>query len=243
MAANRFEKYMWEYTFKVVIVADLHLNGTPWIIDEEEVNFRDFCHQIVRPLTRATFIIFLGDTVDQIGANDFHQAQRQLHLLYKTLAIHEVLYKTIFVQGNHDPNSRFFLWHKRIHVHPVLRIPLPEYRSLWLFHGDNTGLDQLMKKRYRQNKLKAVDVEEWRAKLRSPIDPRTQPWLKDYVVAGHTHFGVCNRKTYTLFVPSARKHWESSSRTDHGWVGFLGYGTSDHPAKELIAIENPLGQV
>ncbi len=229
---NRFHKYLTNYHFTVAFIADLHLNGNPIIINGHEVDFRRFCYTLVKPLQNASVIIFLGDTIDKLAAKDFNIAKDQLHILYETLESLGMLHKTIFIRGNHDYDMRYFRWRKPINTSIEIRWSLKPYQDLIFIHGDNTGMEKYMDKK----EIIKQDVQNWRTNFTKPVN-KIKVRINDFIVSGHLHRGFCERKQYSLGVPSARNYWQSPQK--EGWIGLFCFSTFDDRWDCFIAIENP----
>lgn len=239
---NRLADYLRDYLFTLVFLADLHLDGTPIQIDGHEVDFWEFCYFLLTPLTQADLIVFLGDTIDKLGAKKLYpKARAQLYVLYEVLEDLGVTRQAIFLRGNHDYDARYFTWRKHIWVPSDLQFHLLPYRDLRVFHGHNTGLEQFK----GQKHLSDDDMTNWRESLSQRKDGKQQRQnsirSEDILVMGHTHnlHGYCNRETKVLGVPPVRKLWESTPFSQKGWVGFFGFGTWDDAGDWLLAIENP----
>ena len=235
MTSSRFDRYLTLYDTSIAFLADFHLDGSPIQHQGREVELKQFFQYLISPLQKASMIIFLGDTLDRTGANDFTQAKHQLHLLFETLDRCRLFHKTIFILGNHDYASRYFCWHKPVLVRPYLRLSVQPYRDVVIFHGDNVGLESLM----ANSRLSDLDIKNWRSNFILPIGGK-RVRKDDIVILGHTHLGYCNRKQFTLAVPSVKKYWQSPLREKLGWVGLFCFGSRDDPWDWNIAIENPL---
>ncbi len=229
---NRFHQYLRDFHFTVGCLADLHLNGQPITVNDQEVDFRQYCHTLVKPLKKASVIIFLGDTIDRIAANDFTMAKAQLFILYEVLDELDLLYKTIFVLGNHDYDKRYFRWRKTINIAIELRWTLKPYQDLIFIHGHNSKMEQYLDK----PEITGKEINNWRTVFVKPVKGK-RVRKDDFLVAGHLHKGFCNRDQHSLGVPSARKYL--SSPQNEGWIGLFGFGTFDDPWEPFIAIENP----
>ncbi|MFW9855882.1 MAG: metallophosphoesterase [Candidatus Thorarchaeota archaeon] len=241
--SDRLARYLRDYLYSIAFLADLHLDGTPIRIRGQKVDFREFCYFLLTPLTQASLIVFLGDTIEGIGEKkDYPKARAQLFILYEVLEDLERLQRSIFVLGNHDHDDRYFTWRHPIRIHSELILPLLPYQNLIIIHGHNTGLEKFEEKA----QLTKEDMTSWRGKLRynalEDNTTRKKVGIKDIVVAGHTHrlAGWCDRtRDNSLGVPPVRKFWETTPQSKQGWVGFFGFGTYDEPSESLIAIENP----
>ncbi len=229
---NRFHKYFVNYHFIVACIADFHLNGSPFKINGQEVDFRQFCYTLVKPLQNASIIIFLGDTIDKTAATNFTIAQDQLHILYETLDNLGMLHKTIFIRGNHDYDMRYFQWRKPINTSIEMRWSLKPYQDLIFIHGDNTQIEQYIDKQ----EIREQDIQNWRTNFKKPVK-RCKVRIGDFIVSGHLHKGFCERKRYSLGVPSVQNYWQSPKK--EGWVGLFCFSTCDYQWDCFIAIENP----
>ncbi|PWI46353.1 hypothetical protein CEE45_17260 [Candidatus Heimdallarchaeota archaeon B3_Heim] len=229
---NRFHRYLDDYHFTVGCIADLHFNGQLITINGQEVNFRQFCYTLVKPLKNASVIIFLGDTIDRLAAHDFTIARAQLSILYETLDQLNLLHKTIFILGNHDYDMRYFRWRKPINTMTEIRWSLKPYQDLIFIHGHNSKMEQYLGKQ----EITAKKVYNWRTNFSKPVNGK-KVRISDIVVSGHLHKGFCNREQYSLGVPSARNYWLFPQ--NEGWIGLFGFSTFDDPWEPLIAIEDP----
>jgi len=229
---NRFHKYLAYYYFNAAVIADLHLKGNPIKINGQEVDFRQYCYTLVKPLQNASVIIFLGDTIDRNAAKDFNIAKDQLFILYETLDNLKMLHKTIFIRGNHDYDMRYFRWRKPINTFIESRWPIKPYQDLIFIHGDNAQMKTYLDKQ----EITKQDVRNWRMNFKKPVK-KIKVRIKDFLVSGHLHKGFCDRKQHSLGVPSAKNYWQSPQ--DEGWVGLFCYCTFDVKWDCFIAIENP----
>lgn len=217
---------------KNLCIADLLLNGKPITITSKEVDFRQYCYTLVKPLKKASVIIFLGDTIDRLAAQDFTIAKAQLFILYEVLDELDLLYKTIFILGNHDYDKRYFSWRKPINTSIELRWSLKPYQDLIFIHGHNSKMEQYLDKQ----ELTGREINNWRTNLVKPVKGK-RVRINDFVVVGHLHRGFCNRKGFSLGVPYAKKYWSSPKNEE--WIGLFGFGTFDDSWESLIAIEDP----
>lgn len=231
----RYYDYLEKYDFIVGCIADLHLNGTPLILYGEEVKAEEYFRMIVEPLQYVSVIVLQGDIIDRTATTNFTGAKKQLHLFFEILDEFNLLAKTVIILGNHDYDARYFLWRKPLLIRPYVRMSLYPYQDVIIHHGDNFGLESLMRKRG----LMDSDIQKWRENLTRPVGGKlVRP--HDVIIVGHIHRGYCNRKEYTLAVPSVRKILESASNRHLGYLGMFCFCANDDPWDWNIAIESPL---
>ena len=223
------------YDKKWMIVGDVHFNGASLYVRGEEIDIYDYCQLLVAPLSHASTIVLIGDIQDHTDAVNRTKAKKQFDTLLETLNEADLIEKTYFIKGNHDPKSRYYLWQKEVQVYSHLRIPLTPYQDLVISHGDNMGLEPLMEKKV----ITDSDIDLWRSNLKYRVDGK-QIRINDLLIVGHTHniYGYCNRKGYTLAVPSFKKYWLSPQK-NLGWLGLFYYGSPEDPWDWKIAIEKP----
>ncbi len=232
---TRYYEYLEKYDFIIGSIADLHLNGTPLILYGEEVEPEKYFRMIVEPLQDVSVIVLQGDIIDRIGTSDFTESKKQLHILFEILDEFNLIAKTVIILGNHDYDARYFLWRKPLLIRPYVRMSLYPFQDVIIHHGDNLGLESLMRKRV----LLDSDIQKWRENLTRPIGGKlVRP--HDVIIVGHIHRGYCNRKEYTLAVPSVRKILESASYKHLGYIGMFLFSTIDVLWDWNIAIESPL---
>ena len=235
ITTSRYYDYLEKYGFLVGGVADLHLDGTPLMLYGKEVRTEEYFGKIVEPLQGLSVIVLQGDIIDRTATTDFGKAKKQLHTLFEILNEFNLISKLVFILGNHDYDPRYFLWRKLLLIRPYVRMSLYPYQDVIIHHGDNLGVEPLMRKRVLQDS----DVQKWRENLTRPIGGKlVRP--HDVIMAGHTHRGYCNRKEYTLAVPSIRKILESASNRHLGYLGMFCFSADDDPWDWNIAIESPL---
>ena len=217
---HRFKNFLAKFQHTVIFLADLHLDGKPFMISGEEVDFRLFCQELFEELQHAELIVFLGDTVDITETTDEEiiEALGQLYVLYEVLESYGILEKTVFLLGNHDYNATYYRWRKRVRVEDSIALQL--FRTMpraLISHGDGLGLERLLK----SGPLTGKHILQWKSTLRNKI-ANCYAKEDDLVIVGHGHLGRLFQKEGFLMVPSMRKYWRNPPE-DLGWLGILGY--------------------
>lgn len=230
---RHFKNFLAKYQHTVIFLADLHLDGNPFRVGGQEVDFRLFCQELFEELQHATLIVFLGDTVDITDTTDedLLQALGQLHVLYEVLDEYQILEKTVFLLGNHDYNATYYRWYKRVRVEDSIALQL--FRSMpraLISHGNNLGLEQLIK-----SGLSAKRILAWKKSLKDKIAD-CYAKEEDLVIVGHSHLGRLFKKEGLLMVPSMKKYWLNPPK-DHGWLGLLGYENPYYPEASEFKID------
>ncbi|MHA2243769.1 MAG: metallophosphoesterase [Candidatus Hodarchaeales archaeon] len=230
---NRLKEFLNKYQVVYMIIADFHINGTPFCVNGQPVDFREFCRALLHPLTLANSapvkqfaLIFLGDTYDWSNVKNAPVAKAQFQILIDTLKELNLLDKTVFIRGNHDYSEKFFLYQMPLYVRDQLEFEVNPSLTATIEHGDNQGLE------YYLNKPGSIkeNILEWRkAKMIPDTNCR---------ILGHTHdIGRCLRKIKTMLIPSLRRYCNEPLNTKLSWLGIFGYGNPFESESWDIAID------
>lgn len=232
--SSRYFDYLYQYAFVATFLADIHLDGSPLLFHGEEIPPDEYFHRLLGPLADTSMLGLIGDIQDRTPPKDVSGTKKQWHFLVSTLEEYDLLDKTVVLPGNHDAHARYFQWRHPLLVRPSLRLHLLPFHDVVIHHGDNLGLDPLMKKVV----IEDTDVREWRTTLKRQVGGQ---WIRqqDIVIVGHTHRGYCDRKEFTLAVPSVRKILTHASNRHLGYVGMFCFSLEKDPWDWNIAIERP----
>ncbi|MHA1968771.1 MAG: metallophosphoesterase, partial [Candidatus Hodarchaeales archaeon] len=217
---NRLKEFLNKYQVVYMIIADFHINGAPFCVNGQPVDFREFCRALLSPLTLANTapvkqfaLIFLGDTYDWSNVKNAPVVKDQFQTLIEVLKELNLLDKTVFIRGNHDYSEKFFLNQSPLYVRDRLEFEVNPLLTATIEHGDNQGLE------YYLDKPGSVEenILEWRqAKMIPDTNCR---------ILGHTHdIGHCLKKIKTMLVPSLRRYCNDPLNTKLSWLGLFGYG-------------------
>ncbi|MHA1331725.1 MAG: helicase-related protein, partial [Candidatus Hodarchaeales archaeon] len=119
-------KFLGRYQNVIAIFGDVHLDGSPFKVDGEEIDLRAFWRYVLGALKEVSHIFFLGDTLDWTEINNSKQAHEQLNVLNGILEEYNLLARTVFFRGNHDYDQMLFVWRVPICVKKELLLPLPD---------------------------------------------------------------------------------------------------------------------
>lgn len=227
----RFKKFIAkQYLSTIAFIADLHLDGSLFSINGQEVDFNEFWHSLIHQLKNSVkMIVFLGDTLDWIGTTEkeYAKAKKYLFQIYEILEFHGMIDRVVFILGNHDYTPGLFTWRRKIKVLPKHDLPLNESLFTRIVHGDNKGMENIA----RTDKFTDADIRYIRERNEEPVNC--------ILIMGHGHTDYCNPKEMTMMVPSMKQHFQyfsSSQQTNRGWMGLLGFGTKLKPNMWDIAI-------
>ncbi len=130
---------MFLHKFQVVhlLVADSHNDGTPFCINGQRVDFKEFWRALLFPLTIANTapvkqfsLNFLGDTFDWSHSSNPSGVQTQFQILVEVLEELQLLDKTVFIRGNHDHSEKYFLWRTPLYAPKKLTFEVKTYHQL-----------------------------------------------------------------------------------------------------------------
>lgn len=217
---KRLKEFLNKYQVVYMIIADFHIDGSPFCVNGQPVNIREFYRALFTPLTIAKTapvkqfaLVFLGDTYDWSEAKDIPTANKQFQILIDVLKELGLLNKTVFIRGNHDYSEKFFLYQTPLFVRDNLKFEVDTSLTATIEHGDNEGLEYYLSK---PGSVKE-NLFEWR---KFKMIPDT-----DFRFLGHTHdIGRCLKKIKTMLVPSLRRYCNDPLNTKLGWLGLFGYG-------------------
>ncbi len=231
---NRLKEFLHKYQVVYMIIADFHINGAPFCVNGQSVEFREFCRALLSPLTLANTapvkqfaLIFLGDTYDWSNVKNAPVVKDQFQTLIEVLKELNLFDKTVFIRGNHDYAEEFFLYQSPLYVRDRLEFEVNPSLTTTIEHGDNQGLE------YYFDKPGSVEenILEWRqAKMIPDSNLR---------ILGHTHdIGHCLKKIKTMLVPSLRRYCNDPLNTKLSWLGLFGYGNPFEQECWDIAIDS-----
>ncbi len=231
---KRLKEFLDRYYVVYMIIADFHIDGSPFLVNGQPVDFKQFCYALLAPLTQAITtpvkqfaLVFLGDTYDWSNVKDAPEARRQFQILVDVLRELQLLQKTVFIRGNHDYSKQFFLHQTPLYVHDKLELEVNPSLSATIQHGDNLGLEYFLSK---PGSVKE-NILEWRKAKKIPDD--------NLHMLGHTHnIGRCLKKIKTMLVPSLHRYCNEPLNRKLGWLGLFGYGNSFEPECWDIAIDS-----
>ena len=217
---NRLKKFLYKFQVVYMFIADFHIDGSPFCVNGQPVDFREFCRALLTPLTitktapvKQFALVFLGDTYDFSEAKNVSSANKQFQILIDVLKELGLLSKTVFIRGNHDFSEKFFLYQTPLNVRDKLEFEVNPSLTATIEHGDNEGLEYYLSKpgSVKENLL------EWRKSKKIPDS--------DGRILGHTHdIGRCLKKIKTMLVPSLRRYCNDPLNTKLSWLGLFGYG-------------------
>lgn len=223
---RRFTKFIERYETVIVFIADFHTDGTPLKINGKEVDFRAFWRYFISYFSEASHIIFLGDTIDWRETENSANALNQLNIMKEILEEYNTLVKTTFMLGNHDYSPDFFQWRVPVRTKREVHLSVRTGLSVRICHGDRLGIDKYV-----------TEEEVTKAQIRQF---RKERKIRDncLFVGAHVHKDFCDPKEMTMLVPSMKKYWQQTKKTDRGWFGLLGYDSLWEPETWQIAIDS-----
>ena len=230
---TRLKEFLNKYQVVYMIIADFHINGTPFCVNGQPVDFREFCRALLHPLTlvnsasiKQFALIFLGDTYDWSNVKNAPMAKAQFQILINVLKELKLLDKMVFIRGNHDYSEKFFLYQMPLNVRDRLEFEVNHSLTATIEHGDNQGLEYFLKKPGSIEE----NILDWRKAKKIP-DTNCR-------ILGHTHdIGRCLKKIKTMLVPSLRRYCNEPLNTELGWLGLFGSGNPFEPESWDMAID------
>ncbi len=241
---SRLPRFLKTYLTIIILIADMHLDGTPFSVYGKEVDFGTFWKQFIGAIRKAmkntsgrVLLVFLGDTYDKSMVVDSEEADDQLDILNETIYENDLLKNTDYIQGNHDFHSDIYCWKLPVRTHTEMVLDISPTRRLFLLHGNNCGIDQWIGKntlteediitiRRNINYHKKFLKEERKKFKNKDSDEEIMIRPQDPVGIGHLHnTGVKNPNLNFLAVPPFRKILKKSQPGTFGCIGLIGYGT------------------
>ena len=228
------------------------MDGTPFVVDGKEVDFRNFWQQVIGTIQEALdnasgriLLVFLGDTYDKTQVVHREEANRQLDILQEICYKKNLHNKTVFLLGNHDARSDIYAWKLPVKTSTELVLDISPTRRLFLLHGNNCGLEPWMSKKTLTEK-DILDIRKkinYHRQISNPSEEKVLIRSQDLVGIGHLHtIGILNPELNFLAVPPMRKILKDFPSGKFGCVGLIGYGTEWEPDEWDIKIDQLLIQ-
>ncbi|MHA1331704.1 MAG: C-terminal helicase domain-containing protein, partial [Candidatus Hodarchaeales archaeon] len=205
------EKFLDQYQNVIAIFGDVHLDGSPFKADGEEIDLRAFWRYVLGTLKEVSHIFFLGDTLDWTETNKREKALGQLYILLEVLEELNLIDRSVFFQGNHDYDKRLFIWRVPVCVKKELLIPLPDGSCVHFSHGDKLGVEKYLDRGEHTDKT-----------IQSLRKDRFIPPNR-IIITAHSHKDYCSKQEKTMIVPALKKYWDITGKSSRGWFGLLGY--------------------